>query len=80
MVTASASTVASSSSQPGPFLRRLAKQTFDTYVPPHVQRRERRLPTRADLQAAFRQHIHMPGLTIRHWARHYTLQVRVQGG
>ncbi len=59
----------------GPFLRRLAKRTFDTYVPPHVQQRKRSWPTRADAQAFFRQHIQLPGLPIRHWARRYTSQV-----
>ena len=63
--------------QPEPGLvRRLAKETFDFYVPPHVQARERRLPTWGELGAAFKKHVHVPGLPIRHWARTYTREVR----
>lgn len=63
--------------QPG-LVRRLAKQIFDTYVPPHVQARSWAPPTWADLQAGFRKHMHLPGLPVRHWVRTYTLQVRHQ--
>lgn len=65
--------------QPG-LVRRWVKSTFDTYVPPHVQARDWKTPpTWADLKAAFKNHIHLPELPIRHWARNYSRQVRGVG-
>lgn len=58
-----------------PQLRRLAKQAFDSYVPPHVQQRPWTPPTWGGIKAVFRRYIHTPGLPIRRWALSYTREV-----
>ena len=46
---------------------------FNTYVPPHVRRRPRSLPTFAELRVLFSKYIHLPAIPIRHWLPRYTV-------
>jgi len=61
--------------QPAPssWLRTQFVNAFNTYVPPHVRRRPRSLPTFAELRVLFSKYIHLPAIPIRHWLPRYTV-------
>lgn len=47
---------------------------FNTYVPPHVRRRPRSLPTLDELRVFFSKHVHLPAFPIRQWLPDYKLE------
>ena len=54
------------------WLRAQAQATFDTYVPPHVQKRTFTRPTLASLQAFCHRHLHRPAFPLKQVLATYT--------